>query len=187
MKPRMGGRGAIMVNPNRREWLNKKIGGLTDRALFEELSEIDRIFLDSYKEEFRQIESKEAQEKEQTKQDKSREMKQRRGRGKYGEQRLAKKVGGKVVGRSKWIFFDTDYGQHVIQINCQKPPDVVTMMFSFESKWLKQVPANIRKVMTQAISNSPQGLIPIGVIGDREQREVYYILMEHDWLSLHGK
>ena len=131
-----------------------------------------------------EIEEQEREMVEDKKECKSREMKNRRQRGRYGEQRLAKKVGGKVVGRSKYIVFDSGKS---IQINCQKPPDVVTEMFSFESKWLKQVPANISKVMTQAISNCPEGLTPIGVIGDRESSEVYYIVAEPDWLALHGK
>lgn len=115
------------------------------------------------------------------KQGKSQEMKRRRDRGKYGEQRLAKKVGGVVVGRSKWIAG--------IQINCQQPPDVIAPVgnpvFSFESKWLKSVPKMLDKVMIQAVKNAPQGLTPIGVIGDREQHIVYYIMCEKDWLDYH--
>ncbi len=110
--------------------------------------------------------------------------KHNRQRGRYGERRLAKKVGGVVVGRSKFIITPQGKG---IKINCQRPPDVVTSVFSFESKWLKKVPASISKIMTQAIINAPEGLIPVGVIGDREEHSVYYILMEKDFIDLLGK
>ncbi len=120
--------------------------------------------------------------KETVKYEKSLEMKRRRGRGRYGEQRLAKKVGGVVCGRSKAVKLPS--GEY-IQVNCQRPPDVVTEMFSFESKWLKNPPKIIDKIMTQAITNAPQGLIPVGVVGDREQRTVFYIMSEKDWLDLH--
>ncbi len=112
----------------------------------------------------------------------SREMKQRRGRGRYGEMRLAKKVNGVVVGRSKAVHLPSGKWQ---QVNCNMPPDVVTDMFSFESKWLLHVPANIKKVMTQAVRNAPEGLTPVGVIGDRIGHDVYYIMMERDFLVLH--
>jgi len=113
--------------------------------------------------------------------EKSLEMKRRRGRGRYGEQRLAKKVGGVIVGRSKAV----KVGDKWIKTDCQKPPDVVTEVFSFESKWLKNVPAMLHKVMSQAVSNAPKDLTPVGVIGDREQHIVYYIMTEHDWLEWH--
>jgi len=105
-----------------------------------------------------------------------------RARGRYGERRLAKKVYGVVVGRSKAVKLP---GGGFIQVNCQMPPDVVTEMFSFESKWLKQAPRNIANVMAQAVRNAPVGLVPVGVIGDRESREVFYILTEQDFLDLH--
>lgn len=116
------------------------------------------------------------------KEEKSREMKRRRGRGRYGEARLAKKVGGVVVGRSKAV----KVGGKWIKTDCQKPPDVVTEVFSFESKWLKNVPAMLHSVMMQAVSNAPKDLTPVGVIGDREQHIVYYIMCEKDWISWHG-
>jgi len=115
--------------------------------------------------------------------EKSTRSKRARGRGRYGERRLAKKVGGVIVGRSKAVKLPS--GKY-IQINCQKPPDVVTEVFSFESKWLGAVPKSLQKVMTQAISNSPTGLTPVAVIGDREGRVVYYIMTEQDWLDFHG-
>ena len=112
----------------------------------------------------------------------SSESKRRRGRGRYGESRLAKKVNGVVCGRSKAVILPSGKS---IKINCQQPPDVVTDMFSFESKWLVRIPVSLNKLMTQAIRNAPGGLTPVGVIGDRENREVYYIVMERDFLSLH--
>lgn len=168
----------------RKEVLSDKIWEMLTGLAQGWLSEQEKITLAGYREELARILEQERLEREAEKQEKSREMKQRRGRGKYGERRLAKVVGGTVVGRSKSIITGTG---KAIKIDCQKPPDVVTDLFSFESKWLKEVPANIRKVMTQAVGNAPPNLIPVGVIGDRQQRTVYYILMEKDWLDLHGK
>ncbi len=105
-----------------------------------------------------------------------------RSRGRYGERRLAKKVNGVVCGRSKAVKLPNG---KFIQIDCRRPPDVVTEWASFESKWLKKVPVMLHKVMGQAIRNAPKNLIPIGVIGDREQRTVFYVMMEGDWIDLH--
>lgn len=146
-----------------------------------ELSERDKVCLRILQEKATQLAQEQMGQETIKKQERSQEMKRRRGRGRYGEQRLAKKVGGVVVGRSKWIAG--------IQINCQQPPDVIAPIdnpvFSFESKWLKNVPKMLDKVMIQAIKNAPQGLTPIGVIGDREQHIVYYIMCEKDWLNYH--
>jgi hypothetical protein len=105
-----------------------------------------------------------------------------RSRGRYGEQRLAKLVNGVVVGRSKAVQLPS--GKWV-KVNCQMPPDVLNEVFSFESKWLKDVPASLKKIMTQAVRNAPDTFIPVGVIGDRVGHNVYYILMERDFLDLH--
>ena len=110
--------------------------------------------------------------------------KRARGRGRYGETRLAKKWGGVVCGRSKAIKLPSG---KFIQIDCQRPCDVIDGQgfFAFESKWLKSAPKMLEKVMLQAIRNCPSGLVPVGVIGDREARTVYYILTEKDMLDLH--
>ena len=159
------------------------IDRLTDKKLFQGLSQVEKCALDVAQKELAELEVCEHVELAEEKKIKSLEMKRRRGRGRYGEQRLAKKVGGVVCGRSKAVKLPS--GQY-IQINCQRPPDVVTEMFSFESKWLKNPPKVIDKIMTQATANAPQGLIPVGVVGDREQRTVFYIMSEKDWLDLHG-
>jgi len=110
------------------------------------------------------------------------EMRNRRQRGKYGEIRLAKKTGGIVVGFGRFIGFgDGSY----IEIDPKNPPDVITQTFSFESKWLKNVPRYLSDVMAQATKNCPKGLTPIGVIGDRQNREVFYIWREKDFLDWH--
>jgi len=111
-----------------------------------------------------------------------RAVKQAQWRGKYGERRLAKKVNGVVCGRSKAV--KCPNGQWV-KIDCQKPPDVVAPPFSYESKWLKSVPKMLMKVMTQAQRNCPTGLTPVAVIGDREARVVYYIMLESDFIAWH--
>jgi hypothetical protein len=114
--------------------------------------------------------------------DYSQQNKRNRGRGRYGERRLAEKVKGVVCGRSKAVKLESG---KTITLNCQRPPDVVNEWASFESKWLKSAPKAIAKVMTQAVTNAPDGLVPIGVIGDRSQKTVYYIMMERDFLDLH--
>lgn len=164
--------------------LEKRIDELTDRALGIKSPPLSGAEQDELHALLKKADTamKETMKQEETeRQEKSLEMKRRRGRGRYGEQRLAKKVGGVVVGRSKWIAG--------IQINCQQPPDVIAPVdnpvFSFESKWLKNVPKMLDKVMIQAVKNAPQGLTPIGVIGDREQHIVYYIMCEKDWLDYH--
>lgn len=160
----------------RKEELEEKIWALPpDDAHRNELIELEN--------EYRDIIGKEQEIKKQVKQDISREMKQRRGRGKYGERRLAKKVGGVVVGRSKAVV--TSKGK-VIKINCMKPPDVVTDIFSFESKWLEKLSVELETDMGQAISNAPEGLTPVLVWGNRKTGVCYYVMTEHDWLDWLG-
>lgn len=139
-----------------------------------------------------ELEMREQTEKREKAEETSIRVKRSQWRGKYGERRLAKRVRGVVVGRSKAVKVSESTAEdgvtsavHYIQIDCQKPPDVVTEMFSFESKWLKSMPKFLDKVMGQAIRNCPTGLTPIAVIGDREQRVVFYIMTEKDFLELH--
>ena len=102
--------------------------------------------------------------------------------GRYGEYRLAKKVNGVVVGRSKAVVLPSG---KAIQVDCQRPPDVVTDNFAYESKYFKVAPACIKKVMTQAVRNCPEGLTPVGAIADREERCTYVIMMLDDWIAWH--
>ncbi len=104
-----------------------------------------------------------------------------RARGRYGESRLASKVNGVVVGRSKAIQLPS--GKWV-KVNCQAPPDVLTDLFSFENKHLKSLPKSIEKIMNQATRNAPEGFIPVGHIGDRIGRTYYFILTEQDFIDL---
>lgn len=108
--------------------------------------------------------------------------KRSRARGRYGESRLAKKNNAVVVGRSKAVRLPSGKWQ---SIDIQHPPDCVSDLFAFESKYLKKVPMCLVNVMTQAVKNCSEGLIPVGVLADRESRTVYYCLMEKDWLDLH--
>ena len=167
----------------RKEFLIRRLDKLINRELFKELTLEEREEKEKVLIEYNEILTQEARDKAQEKAEKSREMKQRRGRGRYGEQRLAKKVGGIVVGRSKAVKLPS--GKY-IKIDCQRPCDVVTEIFSFESKWRKNVPKFLDKLMAQAQRNCPSGLTPVGVIGDREARVVYYIMTENDFLSWHG-
>jgi hypothetical protein len=112
----------------------------------------------------------------------SSEVQRARGRGRYGESRLAKRVHGVVVHKSSYVKLPSG---RMVQIDVQHPPDVITEMFAFESKWIKSTPVMLQKVMSQAVRNAPQGFIPVGVIGDRIQGTVFYVLMERDFLDLH--
>ena len=104
-----------------------------------------------------------------------------RGRGRYGETRLAELVNGVVVGRSKAVILPSGKG---VKVNCNKPPDVVSELFSFENKYYTTLPKFLDKVMTQAVANAPDGHIPIGHVGGRTTRIHYFILREEDFLDL---
>lgn len=103
-------------------------------------------------------------------------------RGRYGERRLAKKVHGVVVGKSKYAKLPSG---RFVQIDVTHPPDVMDDMFAYESKWIKNPPKTLSKVVGQAVRNAPEGFVPVAVIGDREHSEVFYILTEHDFIDLH--
>jgi hypothetical protein len=103
-------------------------------------------------------------------------------RGYYGESRLAKKVRGKVVGRSKAIVLDSG---KVILIDHQHPPDVVNDWAAFESKYRKVFPKSISEAMLQAETNCPDGLVPVLVVKDPYRKKYYYIQTEEDFLEQH--
>ena len=105
-------------------------------------------------------------------------------RGYYGERRIAKLLGGKVVGRSKAVILDSG---KVVEITHQHPPDVVTDMFSVESKYTRNCPKMLTDAYSQAIANAPQDLIPIAVIKDKATKRYYYCMEEKDFVALHGK
>ncbi len=105
-------------------------------------------------------------------------------RGYYGESRIAKLLGGKIVGRSKAVILSSG---KVIKIDHQHPVDIVTDIFGIESKSLAHLPKFFTKVMTQCKTNCPKDLIPVAVIRDRTTREVFYIMSEKDFVSLLGK
>lgn len=105
-------------------------------------------------------------------------------RGYYGESRIAKLLGGKVVGRSKAIILES--GQ-AIQIDQEHPVDIVTSLFGVESKYRRAFPKKISDYMLQAETNCPKGLIPLAVIKDPFRKRYYYILDERDFVSLFGK
>lgn len=111
----------------------------------------------------------------------SNEQQKARYRGRQAEYRLAKLVHGVVVGRSKAVVVDGK----TIQVNPCAPPDVVTSMFSFESKWYKSLPVSVTKAVAQSKANCPDGLIPITVMCDRTTHDKLYIMNEKDFLDLH--
>lgn len=103
-------------------------------------------------------------------------------RGSNFERKIAKLVHGVVVGRSKAI----KVGDKLwIKIDCQKPPDVVNEWASFECKYYRKLPVFITKVMAQAIQNSPEGLTPFAVLGDRGNRSQYVVMTLQDFLDWH--
>jgi hypothetical protein len=114
----------------------------------------------------------------------SSEVQKARKRGAWAESRLAKKWGGVRCGKSKAVRLPS--GQY-IELDVQHPCDVICGkgFFAFESKWLKSAPKSLDKIMTQAIKNCPTGMIPVGVIGDRDARAVYYVMTENDFIDLH--
>jgi hypothetical protein len=111
----------------------------------------------------------------------SSEQAKSRYRGRNAEYRLAKLVHGVVVGRSKAVVVN---GKTIV-VNPCAPPDVVTTMFSFESKWLKSLPVSVTKAVLQSKTNCPEGLIPITVMCDRTTHDKLFIMREQDFLDLH--
>jgi len=109
-----------------------------------------------------------------------RDRKRARWRGKNYERRVAKLIKGIVVGRSKAVKVQDKW----IQINCQKPPDVVNVWLSVECKYWKELPVWLDKIMTQAVRNAPASLTPVGWVGDREAKVNYVILLERDFVDL---
>jgi len=105
-------------------------------------------------------------------------------RGYYGESRIAKLLGGKVVGRSKAIILDSG---KTIKINHQSPPDVVTEIFGIESKYRRDCPKFLSDTYSQAVANCPEGLIPLAVIKDKSTGRYYYVLEEKDFVDLLGR
>ena len=100
---------------------------------------------------------------------KSKEMRNRRRRGKYGEKKLAKEVGGRRdggVGRK-----DVTSGG----------------IFNYEIKTIKKLPASIIKIMAQAERLKKKGTIAVGVFRCNSPRQEFFILDRNDWLELHGK
>ena len=104
-------------------------------------------------------------------------------RGYYGESRIAKLLGGKIVGRSKAIILDSG---KVIKITHQHPVDVVTDLFGIESKYRRTCPKTLSDAYTQAKVNCPDGLIPLAVLKDIDNNRYYYILEEKDFCDLLG-
>ena len=148
-----------------------KLNALIDRELGIEqppLSLMEKTELRELQKRAHEIGVEKVRQEEAEKEEKSREMKRRRARGKYGERRLAKKVGGLVDGRPY-------------------KDDVRSSMFSYESKYVKEAPRWLQKVMSQAIRLSRQNTIPVACIRDRTSREGYFIIMEQDWVGLHGE
>ena len=94
-------------------------------------------------------------------------------RGKNFERRVSELMGGTVVGRSKAV----KVGNAFIEVDPQRPPDVVTSLLSIECKHTK-IPASIRRAVAQAHRNAPEGLTPLVFWGDREGQNI--VIMDEE-------
>ncbi len=118
--------------------------------------------------EYGKLWAEEQNEKNYQKELKSKEMRNRRRRGKYGEKKIMKQMGGRADGR---------VGKK----------DGVKGMFSFEIKWVKKTPKYLDKIMDEAQRHCPKDKIAVGVVHNTENRREFYIVEKDAWLELHGK
>ena len=107
--------------------------------------------------------------------------KQSRWRGKNEERTCSKMTKGVVVGRSKAV----KVGDKFIQVNCQKPPDVLSPpYYSFEVK-NKPFPKSVSDAMTQAVNNAPENMMPLVWWRDRDTGVRYIIQVVKDFMDEH--
>ena len=111
----------------------------------------------------------------------STEQKKAQKRGSWFESKIAKIFKGVRVGRSKAVKVFDEW----TQVNCQKPPDVITPKYSIECKYYKSLPKFLDKIVTQSVSNCPKGKIPLAVIGDRGERYTLVIWLLPDFEKEH--
>uniref|UniRef100_A0A6M3XUC9 Uncharacterized protein n=1 Tax=viral metagenome TaxID=1070528 RepID=A0A6M3XUC9_9ZZZZ len=153
----------------RKEHVINRVNELSDRYILGELSTEELREYGELRRELEVIINRELVEVDRIKAEKSREMRSRRQRGKYGERRLAKLTGGNSNGRP------------------HKSDVVVSSLFSIESKYLKEAPKWLQKIMSEAVRLARQDTIPVAYIRDRGNKVGYFIILEQDWISLHGK
>ena len=173
----------MTLSTDRKEELYRIIDHLHDVSLWGDLTLNEQKQLEEAETELASIVAKEKTMKELEAKETRTRVKRAQYRGKNYERRVAKLIKGVVVGRSKAV----PIAGRFIQINCQKPPDVVNDWLSVECKYWRELPKNITKIMSQAMANCPreQGLTPIAWIGDREAKTNYVIMTERDFLDLH--
>lgn len=129
----------------------------------------------------KEIEAQEAKEKQGVEREVSRKVKQAQHRGRNAEYACAKETKGVRVGRSKAVLV----GDRYVQVNCQKPPDVLSPpFFSWECKNTK-IPKAISKAMKQAIDNAPESFIPQVWWYDKGSQVTYIVSLKRDFLGLH--
>ena len=153
----------------RKEQVINRVNELSDRYIFDELSTEELREYGELRRELEVIINRELVEVDRIKEAKSREMRNRRKRGKYGERRISRLTGGDSNGRP------------------HRPDIVVSSLFSIESKYLKEAPKWLQKIMSEAVRLARQGTIPVAYIRDRGNKVGYFIVLEQDWISLHGK
>lgn len=152
----------------RKEELEKVINELHDKDIYGKLTSEGEAELTQFGNEYMSILSKEIAEQRVKDEAKSKEMRNRRKRGRYGEKRVAKEVGGRRdggVGRK----------------------DIISGMFSYEVKSIKTIPASIIKIMEQAERLKKRDTIAVGVFRCNSPRREYFVVERQDWLNLHGK
>lgn len=153
---------------DRKEELHREIQYLTDVQLFAGLKVGEAHNLEQLMAEYRSILEEERKAKALFKKEKSRDMKNRGRRGRYGEKRVAKQIGGRVDGRAG-------------------KKDVRKGMFYFEVKSLKKTPKFNDKVFIEACRHCPTGQIAVAVIRNTTDRTAKVIMDWEDFVELHGK
>ncbi len=151
-----------------KEELEKKINKMHDQYIkgglgkdaFAEMCKLD--------DEYAKICAEEITQAKKEKDEKSKEMRNRRQRGKYGEKKVAKEVGGRR---------DGGVGRR----------DVIGGLFSYEVKTIKEIPASIVKLMIQSERLKKKDTVAVGVFRCNHPRQEFFIVEKQDWVALHGR
>ena len=172
-----------MDRQQRKEWLVNEINRLADLDIKGRLSGDEAVNFHSYASELDNILRQEKNEAKDKKQEVTRRVKKAIKSGKNLEYRVSKKLGGVVVGKSKAVKVDGKF----IQIDLNRPPDVVTPLFSCECKAMKSVPKKLKNACNQSYRNCPTGLTPITVLYGKDDQDYYWVIKSPHFEELYGK
>ena len=109
----------------------------------------------------------------------SSEHQKARARGRYGETRLIKKLGGVKVGLQKTIILQGK----VIEIPSDKHPDIIFAKTCAEIKYCAKESTMVRNAVDQAVRNCLDGYLPIAITG--KKNPIVHVLLK-DWLAWYG-